>query len=100
MKEIATFRRKMSYLFHLTLWLIERRVVGSVSHRGSGRDDVGNWKKGDPVVNKADFQRKPLLLGVKCGICCIRHRGTLSDGSWGLFHIVALVATMWESGKR
>ena len=65
MKEIATFRREMSYLFHLTSWLIERRSVGSVSHRGSGRDDVGHQKKDDPVVNKADFQRKQLLLGVK-----------------------------------
>lgn len=56
--------------------------MGIVSHRGSGRDDVGHQKKEDPVVNKADFQRKQLLLGVKCGNCCLGHRGSLSDESW------------------
>ena len=55
MKEIATFRREMSYLLHSTSWLIERRVVGIVSHRGSRRDDVGNWKKVEMVGNRVEF---------------------------------------------
>ena len=89
----ADFQRKQLYLG-------VKCGICCIRHRGSGRDDVGHQKKGDPVVNKADFRRKPLLLGVKCDICCIRHRGLLSDGSWGLFHIVALVATMWDIRKR